>query len=562
MEPTNRPASSHPGPAAPARSSTITSVRLEAALARAADLFERTFPDQRARAALVLGAHLLTLGITTYVFVVLNKRFYYAPQVAYDEQFFAWGGWSLTKGLVLYRDFLEFKPPLVFLTHAWAQDLFGFNDLGYRKFFTLFPLASLLLLQTSLIARGVGRFLAMTVVLGIVVLFVSPTWHDTALTDCESIGLTYYMLGLACLLWQGRNIRLTTVLGGIFLSCCVFSKEPFTPVVAFTWLGMFWLRGKPAPSRRSAMLYARYSLLGVAIFVVALCIYMIPTGALKAYIVLVRSYSAIYRDPKRSYCVALGIAHPTTALADLQVSWSKIRLHFLNARVLGYLTPIVIPGTIFVFRRSRLLLAIVTLAFVGALWAFTATDCHWIHYFTMCMAGVVFVLVAGVDSMRWSSTKNPPCAWSRLVRWAACAATLGLLVAQGYQGFAKERAAVYTKRPWKEPVPGVLEFIQQNTTPTDRIFTTGPPLLYPEADRISAVRESNIIDDILGSYDGDTDEEKLRPIYQQLVEHRPKVVVLDPEHIWRKGRTYRVLMMPFLTELKYHEVRENLYLRP
>jgi hypothetical protein len=76
------------------------------------------------------------------------------------------------------------------------------------------------------------------------------------------------------------------------------------------------------------------------------------------------------------------------------------------------------------------------------------------------------------------------------------------------------------------------------------------------------VRESNIIDEILGSYEGDTDEEKLRPIREQLERNRPKVVVLDPEHVWRKGRTYRVLMMPFLAELNYQKIRENLYLRP
>ncbi|HZL18436.1 MAG TPA: hypothetical protein VFG23_11895 [Polyangia bacterium] len=525
-------------------------------MARTAALYRRTFPDERVRAALAIGAHLLTLALTAYVFLILNKRFYYASQNAYDEPFFVWGGWSITKGLAPYRDFLEFKPPMVFITHAWAQDLFGFKDLGYRKFFTLFPLASLLLLQGVLIARGIGRWLALAVVVGVVVLFVSPTWHDTALTDCESIGLTYYILGLAFLLWEGRGLKMTTVTGGALLACCVFSKEPFAPVVGFTWLGLFWLRGKPTPSRRSVQTYAVYSLLGVAAFVAALCVYMVPTGALKAYVALVRSYSVIYRDPKRSYCVAVGAAHPTTALVGLQIAWEKIRLRFLNLGVLGYLAPIALPGAIFVFRRSKVLLAVVILAFAGALWAFTATACHWMHYFNMSMAGVVFVLVVGADSMRGD------CAAARLTRWLACLATLALIVGFNHRDFTLQQTAHYTRKPWVEPVPGVLDFIKQNTTPAERIFTTGPPMLYPEADRLSAVRESNIIDEILGSYDGDTDEEKLRPIRQQLDRNKPKVVVLDPEHVSRKGRTYRVLMMPFLAAHKYQKVRENLYLLP
>ncbi len=579
MEPADTRAASDFGSAASAPFWKILGTRLEAAWAWPNQLVRRTVPSERARSALALAASLLTLGITAYVFLILNKRFYYASEFQYDEQFFVWGGWSITKGLVPYRDFLEFKPPMVFITHALAQVLFDFNHLGYRKFFTLFPLISLLLLQGSLIARGVGRLLAMIVVLGIVVLFVSQTWHDTALTDCESIGLTYYILGLALLLWEGRGIEVTTVLGGVFLACCVLSKEPFAPVVGFTWLGMFWLRGKPRPNRESVKLYALYSLLGVALLIVALCIYMIPTGAMKAYLTLVRSYQAIYRDPTRSYCVALGVARPNTALGDLQVGWGKITLRFLNARVLGYLTPIIIPGAIFAFRRSMLLFAVMVLALVGALWAFTATNCHWMHYFNMSMAGVIFILCAGADSMKAGPAETaaaeneaageggaggPP--WrliaGRLIRAGVCLAGLLMLVSHSGSDFATQRATQYHRQPWPEPVPGLLEFIRQNTTPADRIFTTGPPLLYPKADRISAVRESNIIDEILGSYEGDTDEEKLRPIREQLERNRPKVVVLDPEHVWRKGRHYRTLMMPFLTAHSYQKIRENLYLRP
>jgi hypothetical protein len=556
MSPAEPPAAANPSPASRTGVWRALFSRLDARTERAAERYRRAFPDERARAALAIGADLLTFALTTYIFLILNKRFYYASQEAYDEQFFAWGGWSITKGLVPYRDFLEFKPPMVFITHAWAQDLFGFKNLGYRTFFTLFPLLSLLLLQAALVARGVGRWLALAVVVGVIVLFVSPTWHDTALTDCESIGLTYYILGLAFLLWEGPGIRATTLAGGVFLACCVFSKEPFAPVVGLTWLALFWLRGKPAPSRRSVQTYAAYSLLGVAVFLAALCLYMIPTGAMKAYLALVRSYSVIYRDPKRSYCVAVGAAQPTTALVGLEIAWGKIRLRFLNLAVLGYLAPIALPGAIFLFRRSRLLFAVVILASLGALWAFTATECHWMHYYNMCMAGVVFVLVASADSMKGT------CTAARLTRWLAALATLALIFDINYQDFARQRAAHYTRKPWVEPVPGLLTFIQQHTTPADRIFTTGPPLLYAYADRRSAVRESNIIDDILGSYEGDTDEEKLRPIRQQLDRNKPKVVVLDPEHLVRKGRTYRTLMMPFLAERNYQKVRENLYLLP
>ncbi|MFL5305480.1 MAG: hypothetical protein ACJ8F1_09705, partial [Polyangia bacterium] len=167
----------------------------------------------------------LALAVTATVFLQMNKRFFYSP-IGYDEEFFAWGGWSITKGLAPYRDFIEFKPPMVFITHAFAQLLFGFKNGGYRKFFTIFPLLSMLVLQGTLMARRIPRLLALALMLAIIVLFVNPAWHDTALSDAEGIGVSYYMLGLGCLLWEGRHAKATTILGGAFLSCCVLSKEP------------------------------------------------------------------------------------------------------------------------------------------------------------------------------------------------------------------------------------------------------------------------------------------------------------------------------------------------
>ena len=511
----------------------------------------------RLEKGLQIAGHVVALAVTAAAFLTLNRRFYYWA-IGYDEEFFAWGGWSITKGMVMYRDFIEFKPPLVFITHAIAQLLFGFRHGGYRKFFALFPLASVLSLQLSLTFRGLGRFLAMTAMLAVVILFVNPTWHDTALSDSESIGLSYFMLGLAFLLWEGRYAKATLILGGFFMACCAMSKEPFGPTVVTTWLALFWVRGGETPSRSGRLFFARYSLYGVGALVVLLCAYMIPTGSMKAYIAMVSSYRAIYRDPAKSYCVVLGLAHPTgSRLGDLAVAWGKIRASFLNEAVLGYFTLLIVPGAAFALRRSKALFAMMLVVAVAALWAPTATNCQWVHYYSMTMAGLILVMVASLDSIKGALRAADP-----LVRRAATAGAFILVILHGQPDFAREWAAPYSRGPWSEPVPGVLAFIQQHTTPKDRIFTTGPPILYPEANRRSAVRESNIIDEILGSYPGATDEERLRPLHDELVKHRPKVVVLDPENAYRKTRHYKSLIMPFLSELHYQKINDNLYLLP
>ena len=431
----------------------------------------------------VLG-HVAALALTAYVFLTLNRGMYLG-HIGYDEEFFAWGGWSITKGLVPYRDFLEFKPPMVFITHAIAQWLFGFKDQGYRIWFAAWPLLSLLALQLSLVARGVGRFLAMAAAIAIASLFTSLRFHDTALSDSESIGLAYFMLGLALSLWEGRFIKVTTVLGGAFLACCVLSKEPFAPVVLFTWLGLFWLRGRPRPTRDSAKLYLKYSLLGVGVFLALLLAYMIPTGSLKAYIKVAGGYARMYRDPLQSYCVVLGKYHPTTFFGDRKAEWEAIRGNYMNETVLGYLLPFLLAGAVFTLRRSRPLFFVTGLAFIGALWAATASNCMWLHYYNMSTAGVVFALAVSLDSM-----SQPLRQADRLLRVGVSLAAVLLVAGHTVDDFNRHRTAPYSRGPWTEPQAGLMEVIVKNTKPTDRIFTDGPPILYPKADRMSAVQRA------------------------------------------------------------------------
>jgi hypothetical protein len=341
------------------------------------------------------------------------------------------------------------------------------------------------------------------------------------------------------------------------MSCAVLSKEPFLPGVAFTWLGMIWLRGDGSePTRESVKLFVGYSLAGVALLALGLCVYMVPTGSMKAYITMVRGYSRIYRDPQGGYCVALGIAHPSTPLQELAEAWQKIRTHFFNIDRLGVVLPLFVPGSVYVFRRSRPLFAAMVLVALGALWAPTATNCMWVHYYNMSLTGVIFGAIACADSLKGKLATLTP-GWRSAI-YVTAATIVWMRV---FPTVRVELYTAYQRGPWQEPQPGILEFIAKNTTPADRIFTSGPPILYVQADRISAVRETNIIDEILGSYDGATDEEKFGPLREQLLRNRPKVVFMDPENGHRKKRHNQTLILPFLAEQGYQKINDQLYLR-
>lgn len=501
-----------------------------------------------------------TLAIVAQLFLTLNRRYFF-HEMGYDEGFFVWGGWSINRGLTPYKDFLEFKPPFVFLTHALALKLFGFGGQRYRIFFAAFPLLGLLSLQIMLIARKVQPWLVCGAMVALTTVFMHYPFHDTALSDSESIGFSYYLLGASVLLWPTQK-RWPIAVGCALLTACALSKEPFLFVVLSTWLGALVLRHKEqagantGPTLKDAWQYFKMTLVGCTAVVGSLLLWLGPTGGLRAYAEMAHNYSRIYRDPKLSYCVVLGIFQPSTPMAEFKVQFGKILDSFLNPEILSAVAPFLLAGWVLSSRRSWLLFFTTITAFVGGLWAVTASNCQWDHYYTMALSGVVFVTIVGLDALKRPLAFAPKAVahWVSLSLLALACFKVGPL-------YLKEREAVYQYPPHHEPLPGAFALIKSTTTPSDRIFTSGPPHLYVLMDRVSAVREGNIIDEIMGIYDGETDEERLSGVRAELEKNMPKVVVLDPEHGHRKVRHYRALVMPFLKAHDYTEVSPGLYVR-
>jgi hypothetical protein len=519
----------------------------------------RLGPRSPARAVAALAVTFATVVVTVLAFRVLNDAMMHNG-LGGDEGYFVWGGWCITKGLTPYRDFMEFKPPLIFLTHALALKLFGFHNLQFRRFFFYFPLCSIIALQLSLVTRRVDKVLAMAFALAVVEIWVHPRYHDTALTDSESIGLAYYLFGVAFLLVRSKFRRWTRAVGAAFLSCCFFSKEPFLPSVLFTWIGCFFVGDRASNTRTAVLEYIKDTGLGAGVVVAGLCLYMVPTGAMKAYMAMVSRYAVVYRDPAQSFCVQGGVFEPTTPLNDVLRAWKRGQLEFVNVPTLGFFAPFGIAYLVYTPRRSLALFGAGALACISAFYSVTVSNCPWIHYYNLALTGLFFCGAVGVDSM------VPPLRWTdRGTRALVRFAILGAVVVQIWPRIDSEREA-YGQRTFpsssEEPVAGALEAIRTRTKPGDRILTTGNPSLYVIADRVSALRESVILDPVLPFYIGGTDEEKLRPLYEELLKNRPKIVILDPQFGPRKERHRKALLDPFLRELHYEEIRPHVFLRP
>jgi hypothetical protein len=478
------------------------------------------------------------------------------PGIGYDEQFFMWGGWSILKGLAPYRDFLEFKPPMTFLTHALALKLYGYEEERFRYFFLWLSLSSIAAFIGALVKRGCD--VALCASLGLAMAYLFTEYHEKFLADTESIGLSFYLLGVAALIIKTRYRKTAEVFGGIFLTCASLSKEPFIPCVATTWVASYFLvYGKL--SRGHVGHYIKYTALGIGAVIGVLCLYMVPTGAMSAYISTVRGYTRMFRDPQNGYCVLIHQFKPTGRMwDDLPLQWERIRKDFLNLATLGFVAPLFLASLVFLPRRSLALFFTASIAFACALYGLTASHCYFPHYYLMAESGLFFFLGAGIDAIgpALAFAGGSSGLWMRAV----------VLLTVGIQLWPTVEADLPPEvtRTWapSEPAPGLFDFIRTHTSPQDKIFTTGPPGLYVYADRLSAVRESSIIDELIPSMEGDTDAEKLRPLYEELVRNQPKVIFLDPERANRKVRHLAGAISPFLSEYNYTKVNENLYVKP
>jgi hypothetical protein len=514
----------------------------------------------QARSKLLSHAFFLgTLAMVAWLFETLDAPLR-VGHLDTDEGFFVWAGWCITKGLAPYRDFLDYKPPLVFLTHALALVIHGFAGFRYRWFFVWFPLSSLGALLVALRSRGMSPLVMLALAIAVTGIWVHARFHESGLTDAESIGLSYYFLGVACLTARTRWAGALRIAGGGLLVCCVLSKEPFLLPAALTWLTCLVLATEGPARTRAAAGYIRRTLLGAALALVSVAIYLVPTGAMSAYLTMVSRYARLYNDPVSGYCALLGRFHHTTLLGDLVFQLRMAHDRFLNLRVLAPVLPFLLAfGWAAATRRqSRALTAAGIGTLVASYAALTATHCQWKHDYVMTMSGLFFVSALGADALGRVSLQIR----SRRILECSLVAISVLTVGPRLVRAARTAGSLSLPDAFEEPVAGVRAAVVSQTTAADRIVTTGSPALYVQVDRRSAMREVFLIDEALGFYDGDSDEERVGGLRAELEANRPALVILDPLWAARQERYRRALFLPFLTTHAYREIAPGIWLRP
>ncbi len=467
---------------------------------------------------------------------------------AFDESYFVWEGWAVNHHLVPYRDFMEFKPPVVFWMNGIALRLFGVEGYGYRWLFVLGLIVATVALFAVLCCRGAERALAFLAAAAIAYATLAPHLHDSGLDDSETIGMLFFLYGVALLLWGGARIDLTTVLGGASLALAVLSKEPYVFPVLATWatLGLLARDDHLQPWWR----YAKLTALGVLIVVLPVLIYLLVTRALPFYLRDVRLYF--------SYADQIGCLKPHSLAELARQLWPRLTATLLIPAMFASAVPLLLA---FAILPGSGLAARIGLVFsvLGGFYAVSIGGCYFGHYFTMGLAGLFLWIALGVLVLgRWLAPATP-----ELRRWVCWALLAGGLLHMGPTVAAAAQGSQPVARGDILNIPtSLVDLIKRSSAPGDTILSDGSPALYVLADRRPAIRFVCLLDELIPTAAGRTDEERLAPIRARLRAHPPKIVYLGPEFEGRKVRTRSALIMPFLSEQKYRRINDRLYLHP
>ena len=523
-----------------------------------------------ARSVLPRVCDALVLVWLTVFHHVLGVKYRFA-QIAYDEHYFLNEGWSVLKGQIPYRDFQEFKPPVIFFVNALGIQLFGLEELGYRKFLALLSLASFLALAAALLSRRVSRLLVAGVLMLLIEHFYDDGLHNNVIADAETLALDFFLLGAGVLLARTRWRRTQLVLGGALLTLSPLSKEPMAFATVAAWLALLLLERIEAGSWHAAKRFALLTITGVAGVVGTWLVYMLVTDSLGWYILQLKLNLAYTKN----YAYQLRWASRAPEGGVLVDSIRKLRQTYLDSQHLGLFAPFFVA--LVVQPKKRWLVGLAALVtFAAALYAVSVGAGFAPRYFIMAMTGTFLCVALGAIAFDGYAKQLGSTIARRLGNRVAkglghtLAPVLGaawLVAAFVVTGprFAAEtkKYAKYSAPP--PPVPqSDIDFVHRYTSPGDKIFTTDDPLLYVFSDRESAFRGGIVLDEIIDYYPGDTDEERLAVVREGLEENRPKLVVFGNSQVGprRKRRYTKALVLPFLRDNGYIRLNDRFYLRP
>jgi 4-amino-4-deoxy-L-arabinose transferase-like glycosyltransferase len=413
-------------------------------------------------AALLLGG--LTLGLRAPLFDLPLER---------DEGEYAYIGWRLLAGDTPYLDWLDQKPPAIFVPYALAIATGEDPVVAIRLGAALFCAASVIALF-ALVRRLRGETEAWLAGALLAVLSADGAVQGP-IANSELFMGPWILLALLGTLRVPARAR-PPAAAGLAIGACLAVACAFKQVAAVNaplLLAVFWLR-TPAGQRGPGLLrFAFWTAAGGVLVVGAIAAWFAARGGLGAALDAVLLHNLAYAawlDPAQR--LALWVHHASPMLPSQGVAWALAGGGLLALA----------------WRRERLTgLVLAGFAATSAI-GVSASGLYFPHYFQQALPAVAALAAVAVTTLCGALP-------ARLRGWALVAGAGLALVPPGWAVLELSRLppAEATRRLYPgsafEAMPAVAAEVASLTGPDERIFVFGAePELYFHARRLSASR--------------------------------------------------------------------------
>ncbi len=488
------------------------------------------------------------LGAITAIHLLFSRAFVFGP-IGFDEQYFLYEGFAFGKGMIPYRDFQEFKPPLIFVLNMLALKIFGLEAMRFRYFFQLLSLAAFLVVAVALLRRSVPRLVILGATALMLNTFLDPRFLQGGTLDtAEAAGLWFFLLGVGVLLAETRGPirprrqRWRQRIGGALLALAPLAKEPFCFPTLLAWATLALLTEGESDEPGAGRRFMKNTVLAAATVAAIWLLYMLITRSFVPYLVNLHETILYSADHDIMY----GLFPKLGFWGTWAENCRRLQASYVNPAFLAPLLPYFLAAVLLWRHRPGRMAAGVVATFAGALYGVTIGHGFFGHYFIVAMTGSFFAVVLGCLAIGERSPELST-SWRR---WLG--ATLALMALYALQPrLAQEQDQWAARSPAPGPVSArLIRLVDAKTGPLDRIWCVGMPAIYVFADRRAGSRIPYVHDSLLHMYPGATAAEKLATYRVELDLTMPKLVVLGEG---RGGREQHMdlLVMPFLHDHGY-----------
>ena len=474
--------------------------------------------------------------------------------MGFDGQSFVWYGVNILNGHIPYRDFFEFKPPVIMWLNAFGILCFGYDGYSFRWLPFILISVSFCMFYAALRKMSVSRLFVFLVTLSVVYLVFTPSFHDGTLNDSESCGLAFTLMSFSMIHWNRSAVTLsclfTKSLGGVLAGVAIMSKEPFLLVVVpMIFVNVCYEQGI---SLRIKIYGFSSVCIGGMLFIWLVGAYLFSNSALIAYMEAVQA-GFLYSG---NYARDLGLFNANTILEALQFDASKLFWgYFYGACFIGLLP---FCFAFIVLCRSYVLRVGVICSIIAGFLAVSLGHCFWNHYFLMGIMGMVLPAVYGALLLDSDCGKRYS-GWKHAV--TAFAVLLGAFLF--FSRLSSAYAAPVVDFRFQVPID-LKNAVEKYSRPGDHILVvSNTPLYFVELKRESACRWGTLMDEIIRFYPGLTLESKIECMKREIGENCPKVIFIERTFLFtRQEKIISSVVVPLIEKLEYSSVAPGIFIRP